>query len=684
MTLSRFVGAGAAVLAVACGPASLPAPSDPSAPEVTFGDFGLDLSATDDSIRPGADFYRFANGGWIDGSEIPADRTRWGSFDILGEEAEARVKLLVESLPVGPAEDSVAAKVGEFYRAYTDTAAIESAGLGPVEPDFQRIENAHSLQDIASVMASPDMPAQAPVGFFVSVDQKNPDRYVVYLTQSGLGLPDREYYVSHDEQFTEIRSQYQEHIARMLGLAGASAADAAQQAVVLLDVETRLARLHWPIEQRRQRDLTYNPHSRGELEALAPDFPWSAYLSAAGLSDRQEFVVRETDAIAALANAFTEISVPTWQTYLLYHYLAGVASVLPERFDDERFLFYGQALNGQEQQRSRDKRAVDAVNRALGEAVGELYVERHFSPESKEEMITLVENLRRAYRQRLDALPWMSDETKRVAQEKLAAFRPKIGYPDTWRDYSKLEVRDDALGNMVRAQVFDWERQLARIDQPTDRGEWGMTPQTVNAYYNSTFNEIVFPAAILQPPFFDPLADDAVNYGAIGAVIGHEMGHGFDDQGAKSDAAGILRTWWQPEDEAAFAILVAGLSQQYDAYEALPGLHVNGDLTLGENIGDLGGLSVALEAYRISLDGEDAPMLGGLTGEQRFFLAWAQVWRSLIREGRLRTLVMSDSHSPPKLRVNGVVRNMDAWYQAFGVTPEDALYLDPDERVRIW
>jgi predicted metalloendopeptidase len=655
----------------------------PGAARARIGEFGLDLDARDPSVKPGDDFYKAAVGRWMASNEIPADRTRWGAFDALSVETEEQVKTLVEALPRNAARGTVAQQVGDFYRAYLDTVAIERTGLAAAQPLLRAIDVADTHAGIATLMGRPDMAVRSPLGFFIGVDAKNPNRYVVTVGQSGLGLPDREYYLREEAPFPELRRQYAAHIGRMLALAGAAEPD--EQAQAILDLETRFARAHWPIARTRERDLTYNLRQRDELSALVGGFPLREWLAAAGLGDRSEFVVREVDAVEALGRMFTAIPVTTWRSYLRYHLLNARADVLPSAMDDESFAFYGRTLNGQQQQRERSKRAIAALGGALGEAVGQLYVARHFPAESKREMTLLVENLRKAYGHRIRALSWMSESTKQVALEKLAAFRPKIGYPDKWRDYGALEIRGgDAFGNRQRAAVFAWERLVKRIDRPTDRDEWSMAPQTVNAYYNSTFNEVVFPAAILQPPFFDAAADDAVNYGAIGGVIGHEMGHGFDDQGSKSDAGGVLRTWWRPEDETAFKNLVAGLAAQYDTYEALPGLPVNGRLTLGENIGDLGGLAVAYEAYRLSLNGHEAPVLGGLTGDQRFFLSWAQVWRSLIRDARLRNLVMSDPHSPPALRVNGVVRNMDAWYAAFDVTPEDELYLSPGERIRIW
>ncbi len=667
-----------AALAAACARAPADAP-----PKSAIGEFGLDQTAQDPSVHPGDDFFRHANGRWLAANEIPLDRTRWGSFDQLSAQAEEQVRQLIETLAADAPAGSVPRKVGDYYRAYLDMAAIDAAGLTPLQPALRAIDDARTHEAIAALMGRPDLPVRSPIAFGISADQKNPDRYIVSIAQSGLGLPDREYYLGTDPALVSLRAEYRAHVARMLGLAGLPLPEA--QAKAIVDLETRIAREHWPAAKRRERDLTYNPRTLDALRQTAPRFPWTAFLAAADLGDRREFIVREVDAVESLARQVTEVPVATWQSYLRYHVINGRADVLPTAIDAESFAFYGRTLNGQQQIRDRWKRAVAAVGTALGEAAGQLYVAKHFPPESKAKMTALVENLRTAYATRIKTLPWMSDETKTVALEKLAAFRPKVGYPDTWRDYGALEIRaGDAFGNQVRASVFAWNRVRRRLDQPTDRDEWQMTPQTVNAYYNSVFNEIVFPAAILQPPFFDPQADDAVNYGAIGGIIGHEMGHGFDDQGSKSDAKGVLRTWWRPDDESRFKELVAGLASQYERYEALPGLHLNGRLTLGENIGDLGGLSVAHEAYRLSQGGKAPPVLGGLSGDQRFFLSWAQAWRTLIREARLRTQVMSNPHSPSEFRVNGVVRNMDAWYSAFGVQPSHRLFLAPESRVRIW
>ena len=648
-----------------------------------FGSFGLDLTSQDGSVRPGDDFYSHANGHWMQTHDIPADRTRWGTLDQLSDSAEKRVRELIQNLPEHAPSGSIEQKVGDDYRAFLNVDAIQTAGLKPEIPAIQAITFAQTYADIASVMGRPDLQAKSPMHLTIDTDAKNPDRYLVTVRQGGLGLPDRDFYLNPDAKFQQIRTQYQAHLEKMLSLAGIQ--DPAIKAQQILDLETRMAAAHWPRAKLRERDLTYNLRSLEDLRKLAPDFPWQEMLSAAGLGDRKELNIAQPDAVEKLGALFTSVPVEVWRNYLEAHFLDEFAAVLPQEFDTESFDFFGRKLNGQAQQRERWKRAVAEVNEGLGEAVGQLYVKEYFPPAAKAQVLELVNNLRQAYAAHLETVPWMTPATRKIAQEKLARFRTKIGYPDRWRNYSAVEIRpDEAFGNRVRAAVFDWNRQVKRIDQPTDRDEWNMSPQTVNAYYNSTFNEIVFPAAILQPPFFDPKADSAVNYGAIGGVIGHEMGHGFDDQGAKADPKGVLRTWWLPEDTAAFKQLGDKLASQYDVYEIEGGQHVNGRLTLGENIGDLSGLSIAYDAYHRSLKGRKAPILAHLTGDQRFFLAWAQGWATLIRAERLRNQVMTDPHSPAVFRVNGVVRNVDAWYRAFDVKPDDKLYLPPAERVHIW
>lgn len=682
VTLAAHSSARAETPGVTADPRA--APTTPA--RAAYGNWGVDLASRDTSVRPGDDFYRYANGHWLATQEIPADRARWSTFDQLARLQEERLRELVGALPAAAPAGSIERKIGDTYRAYLDVEAIERAGLEPARAVLDAIAAARSHADIARLMGRPDIGSESPIGIGVSLDQKNPNRYIAVVGAGGLALPDRDYYLKEDAASEGIRLKYRAHIERILTLAGER--QAARQAQAVLALETRIAARHWPAAKSRQRELTYNPRTRQELQMLAPRYPWNEMLTAAGLNSQREFIVFELDAVAALGEDFRQVPVSTWRSYLQLHYLDGVADVLPQAFDAEAFDFYSRTLNGQSQQQARWRRAVQAVGgsgAALDQAVGQLYVERHFTPLAKARMLELVENLRKAYAERIRNVPWMTQATRERALEKLATFHPKIGYPDKPRDYSALEVRaGDAFGNMARARSFEYRRRLEFLSKPADRDEWSVAPQVADAFYNATFNEIIFPAGILQPPFFDLNADPAVNYGAIGSVIGHEMGHGFDDQGAKSDAQGVLRTWWQPEDETAFSKLGQSLASQYDRYEALPGLHLNGHLTLGENMGDLAGVTVAYHAYRLSLQGRPAPVLDGLSGEQRFFLSFAQSWHGLIRDERLRKLVLSDPHSPPLFRVNGVVRNLDAWYAAFDVQPGDTLYLPPEERVRIW
>jgi putative endopeptidase len=649
-----------------------------------FGSFGIDLKAQDKSVRPGDDFFRYVNGRWLTTTKIPSDHASWGAFDELAVQADADVRSIIEAAAMTQAARGTnAQKIGDFYGAFLDTAKIEQLGLAPAQASLDEIAGLKTHAEVAALIARPGMPLDGPITYGISLDEKNPDRYIVAIGQSGLSLPDREYYLKTDAQFVEIRAKFQAHVQKMLALAGHK--DAQAEAGAILALETEIAKLHWERAKRRERDLTYNLMTVASLAKDAPAYPWAAAFASSRLGAIQEVVVAEWSAVPALGRLFESTPVSAWRTYLAYQYLTAEAAVLPKAFDAENFDFYGRILNGQPEQRERWKRAVRATGGALGEAVGELYVARKFPPESKAAMQALVENLRKGYAQHISSVPWMSPETKKVALEKLAAFRPKIGYPDKWRDYSSLDVAPgDAFGNRRRAAIFEWDREVNRLNKPTDRDEWDMTPQMVNAYYNPVFNEVVFPAAILQPPFFNPKADPAVNYGAIGGVIGHEMGHGFDDQGAKSDAKGILRTWWQAQDVDAFKTRTGKLADQYSQFQALPGLHLNGQLTLGENIGDLGGLTVAHDAYLISLLGSSAPAIDGYSAEQRFFMGWAQVFRELNRAESLRNQVMTDPHSPGEFRVNGVVRNVDAWYAAFGVKPGDKLYLAPEQRVKIW
>jgi len=663
-------------------------PAAPAAPayqgKPKLGTFGVDLEGMDASVKPGADFYQYGGGTWIKKNPIPSDRSRWGMFDALREESDANVrKILDEQVAKKPEKGSSAQKATDLYAAYMDTATIDKKGFAPAKPFLDAINAAKNTNDIAKLMGRPDLPCKAPVGMSVTLDQKNPDKYVVAVTQGGLGLPEREYYLKKDKQFTDIREKYEAHIGRVLALAGdkKSAANAKE----ILALETKIAEAHWPIADRRDRDKTYNARTIAELEKEAPKFPWKVYMTAHGFEKEATVIVREVTAMPKLGEIFASTPLPTLKAYVTYHFLRASADVLPSALDKEVFDFVGRTLNGQPEQRDRWKRAVASVNGALGDAVGELYVARHFQAKAKAEMDRLVENLRKGYASRIQKVEWMSPETKKVALEKLAAFRPKIGYPSKWKNYASLEITaGDAFGNARRAEIWQHEYDKARLGKPTDREEWFMAPQMVNAYYNAVFNEIVFPAAILQPPFFDAEAEAAVNYGAIGAVIGHEMGHGFDDQGAKSDAKGVLRNWWAPADVEAFKNRTQVLVDQYAAFEPLPGIKVNGKLTLGENIGDIGGITVAHEAYKLSLEGKPSEVIAGYTGDQRFFLGYSQVWRTLYRDESLRNQVLSDPHSPAMYRVNGVVRNVDAWYAAFGVKEGDPLFLAPEKRVKIW
>ncbi|MBX3204916.1 MAG: M13 family metallopeptidase [Labilithrix sp.] len=649
-----------------------------------LGTFGVDLAGLDASVKAGNDFNSFAGGRWMKEQKIPSDRSRWGMFDMLREESDANVRgILEDTAKTKPAKGSNAQKITDFYAAYLDTAAIDKKGLEAAKAPLDAIAAAKTLDDVAKLMARPDLPTNGPIGADVDLDEKDPDRYVVVVSHGGLGLPEREFYQNKDKQFDEIRAKYAAHVAKLLTMAGDKNAPANARAILAL--ETKIAEHHWPIADRRERDKTYNPRTLAELEKEAPAFPWKTFLGTQGYAGESKFIVTEASAIPKLAKLFAATPVATWKAYLTYHFLRASADVLPTALDAEVFDFAGRTLNGQPEQRERWKRGVSAVNGALGEAVGELYVAKYFQPRAKAAMDTLVENLRKGYAARIESVDWMTPDTKKVALEKLAAFRPKIGYPAKWKSYATLDVvAGDAFGNAQRAAVWHHEYMRAKLGTPTDRDEWFMSPQTVNAYYNPVFNEIVFPAAILQPPFFDADADPAVNYGGIGGVIGHEMGHGFDDQGAKSDAKGVLRTWWKDADVEAFKKRTDVLADQYSAFEPLPGIKVNGRLTLGENIGDVGGLTVAHRAYQLSLGGKDAAKIDGYTGDQRFFLGWAQVWRSLIRDPALRNQVLTDPHSPAMYRINGVVRNLDAWYTAFDVKEGDALYLAPEKRVRIW
>jgi putative endopeptidase len=657
--------------------------SAPVAGHAAIGDFGLDTAAGEPQVKPGDDFFTYANGSWIKTFVIPEDHSSFGPFDRLDELSTERVRGIIEQMAHGQsaAAGTPEQQIGDFYAAYMDDAAIERNGLQPAENDLQRIARADSREAIAQLFGSAGFATLFDVQ--LPADFKNPDRYTIFISEATLGLPDRDYYLKDDAELKALRAKYVEFMAQMLTLAGV--ANARAKAHDIMEFETAASQVQWPIEKRRDMDAIYNPRERKELIAYAPGFPWQTFLEAQQLQGREQLVLAELTAIRDLAALYQRTSIATLQAFLTFHYLSGHAALLPKRFDEANFAFYGAAMRGQPQQRERWKRGVDAVDDALGEAVGKLYVQRYFPPESKAKMQQLVADLQAALAARLDHLQWMTEATRQRAHEKLAAFTAKIGYPDRWKDYSALTIRrDDLIGNVRRAAEWEWNYQVARLDKPVDRSEWQMTPQEINAYYNPSNNEIVFPAAILQPPFFDPNADAAVNYGAIGAVIGHEMGHGFDDQGRKFGPTGVMQDWWTAQDVAAFGARTGRLIKEFSAFEALPGLKVNGANTIGENIGDLGGLNMAHEAYLLSLKGQPAPVLGGLSGDQRFYLAYAQVWREKYRDGALREMVLSDVHSPAPFRVNGPLPNIDSWYAAFDVQPGDKLYIKPEERVRIW
>ena len=641
---------------------------------------------------------------------MPEDKSRIGAFISLRDLSEDRLKVILDELVAGDFPDgSREARIAAAYRAFMDQDRIEADGLGPVRPYLDRIYAVNSVTELATVFGQPGF--ASPLGIGVDADAKDSDRYALYLAQSGLGMPDRDYYLSQDEDDRKIQGKYRDYLALLLEKAGYADPQAAARAVYSL--ELRMAQEMWDRTVRRNRDLTYNKLDRSELAALEPNRDGArvldAFFTAAGVGHADAAIVQQmpptpdelkaakldADDVAAKLGGgvpatlelISEVPLSTWKAYLAAHFLSDHAAFLPREIDDAHFAFFGTTLGGQPKQRPRWKRAISAVEGQIGELLGQIYAERYYPPEQKAAMEDLVGNLRKAMAFNLAELSWMGAETRAEAQKKLDAFTPKIGAPETYKTYEGLNVSaETALANELTAQRWSTDFMMNRLGKAVDRSEWFMFPQTVNAYYNPTFNEIVFPAAILQPPFFNISADPAVNYGAIGAVIGHEMGHGFDDQGAKSDGAGNLRNWWTDKDKANFERLQDNLVAQYDTYCPFDGgkTCVNGQLTLGENIGDLGGLSLAYRAYRLSLDGKDPEVIGGYTGDQRFFMAWAQVWRAKARDELARQYLVTDPHSPPKYRINGIVRNFDEWYRAFDVKPSAALYLPPKKRVRIW
>ncbi len=684
--------AGESGVAEAAGPAVAeatgPAVAEAAGPAVAESSLesGIALENIDESVRPQDDFYRHVNGKWLERTEIPSDRSNYGSFTELSVQAEEDLRELVEAVAADrtAANGSDAQKVGALYRGFMDTARIEALGLAPVRAQLDRIAALSSRGELAAFWGGmAPLGGLGPFGSYVYIDQKQSDRHITYMGQGGLGLPDRDYYFREGEQFDRVRSAYEDYIATLLRLADHPEPAAHAGAIVAL--ETALAEEHWTRTQNRDRNATYNKMTVAEADALMGSLDLAAYLEAAKLGAAEEVVIRQPSYFEAVDGIVTTTPMDTWKAYMTFHFLDGAAAYLSSDFVDANFDFRSRTLSGVDEQRPRWKRGISVVGGSLRDVLGRLYVERHFADEAKQRMDELVGNLLVAFDRGIDELEWMGPATKEQAREKLARFTPKIGYPDVWEDYSGLEiVEGEFLENLRRVREFQYDDMVSDLGGPIDPHEWGMPPYMVNAYYNPTRNEIVFPAAILQPPFFDLAADDAVNYGAIGAVIGHEISHGFDDQGRKSDGDGNLRDWWTEEDAEAFEMRANMLVEQYDAYEPLEGLNLNGRMTLGENIGDLSGLAVAYKAYRLSLGGEEAPVIDGLTGDQRFFMGWAQVWRRLYREEELRNRIMTDPHSPSEYRTNGIVAHMPAFYEAFDVQPGDGMWIAPEQRVKIW
>ena len=656
-----------------------------TAPEL--GSFGVDLSHQDNNVKPGDDFFRYANGKWLDSFELPADRSNYGSFTVLGDRSDQRVRSIIDDLSATePAQESIEQKISDYYLSYMNTELLNEKGISPLLDGLAAIANIGSVEQLTQAFGRSDLDVTAtPFNFGVTADRADPDRHQLVMVAGGISLPDRDYYLLDTEQYQDVRAEYVLHIQRMLDFADIE--NSAEKAEAILALETQIAEVLWPRADRRNRDLTYNPMTYAEFKAEYTGMDWDAFFAAAGIENITDLNVFYPSAMSPIIDMVSNAPLESWKSYLSYQLIANNASVLSEEIDNESFHFYSTVLNGVPEQRQRWERGVARVGalNSLGEAVGQVYVSRHFPESAKAQMDELVENLRSAIAQSITGLDWMGEETKAEAHLKLNSFRPKIAYPDEWKDLSAIAIsRGNLFENAQSVRVFNYYDNINRLGQPTNREEWGMTPQTVNAYYNPSFNEIVFPAGILQPPFFDPNADAAVNYGGIGAVIGHEMGHGFDDQGSKSDYKGVQRNWWTDADRENFDQLTQALAEQYDKYEPVPGYFVDGNFTLGENIGDVGGLSLAYRAYQMSLNGEEAPIIDGLTGDQRFFLSWAQVWQRKYRDEALIQRLSSDPHSPSEFRVNGVVRNFDEWYEAFDVQPGDELYLPPEQRVRIW
>ena len=694
--MTRFaLGAIALVLLAACGKKETPPAAEAPAPVVAPAPkSGIDLSAVDSTVRAQDDLYRHLNGKWLDSFPIPADKSNYGSFTKLDDDAQAQIKAIIETAAAAKgAPGSEEQKVGDFYASFMDEARLEELGIKPLEAEFAAIDAIKDKKELAASFAHLSrIGAGAPLFIYIHQDAKDATQYTADLVQSGLGLPDRDYYLQDDAKFKEIRAQYLKHLETVFGLAGLK--EPAKAAKSVMALETQLAKGQWDKVKNRDPVATYNKIDTAKLGTLTPALDWTGFLAGTGLDKLPALVVSQPSYVTAFGKALQTVSLDDWKTYQKWQLIGTFSPYLSKPFADASFDFFKKTLNGQQEQEPRWKRGARTVefgtgglgfSRGLSEVLGKLYVQKHFPPEAKARMDVLVKNLLTAYGQSIDSLTWMSDETKAAAKVKLSKFTTKIGYPDRWRDYSALEIKaDDLYGNLVRGAEFDYDRSLAKLGKPIDRSEWAMSPQTVNAYYNPEMNEIVFPAAILQPPFFDLAADDAANYGGIGAVIGHEISHGFDDQGSQYDGDGNLRMWWTKEDRAKFEALGAKLAAQYDQYEPVKGYKLNGKFTLGENIGDLGGLTVAHKAYLLSLAGKEAPVIDGYTGDQRFFLGWAQVWRRKYREENLLTRIKTDPHSPSEFRANGTAVNLPSFHTAFGTKEGDKMFKPEAERIIIW
>jgi putative endopeptidase len=649
----------------------------------TFSPWGVDLTAMDTAIKPGDDFFDYVNGAWAKRTEIAADRTFVGIDSVLNDQIDRDVRAIVEDMAKDPAASGrIGQQVGDFYASWMDVAAIDAKGIAPAKPYLDKISKVKDKGELIDLFAT--IGYASPVGVSIFPDLANPTQYAVYASQGGLGLPNRDYYMLQGAKYDTYRAAYRAYMTRIQQLAGIP--DAAARTNRIFALEAAIAKVHWTPEQSRDIEKIYNPMDLAKLNSFAPELEWNRALAKSGLGDVKTVIVTETSAVQAISKMLETVPLETWKDYLAYHFISDHAAYLPKDFDQASFDFYSKTLRDVPNQRDRWKRGVSLVNGALGEAVGQIYVQRYYPPESSRQMAELIDNFRAALKEKIETNNWMDLATKKEALAKLGSFDPRTGHPVKYIDYSGLKVdRSDLFGNVMRSSQFDWDLILTRMKKPVDRTLWGMLPQTNNAYYDPTQNQITFPAAILQPPYFDPDADPAANYGSIGATIGHEIGHGFDDQGRKFDASGKLRDWWTPATAKLYDEHAAELVKQYDSYEPIPGVRIKGQLTLGENLGDLGGLEVAYAAYRryVAEHGEP-PVIGGFTGDQRFFIAYGYSWQRKQREGALRAQLLTDEHSPAEYRVNGVVRNVDAWYRAFNVQPGDKLYLPPEKRVKVW